>query len=191
MNAILAVSVIIITVILCRWAFTPRPLSTRRLEVKVTPANPAPGFTAVTQAAVRSSLHCHTDIIDTVVNHTPLLMLVPCNASSSPESAVKALSDRNAVLVVENAAMILDNPDRRELRKAMVSIAGCQSVVLSRRRLSDKDFRTALASLGASEIIPLPPGNSYCRAVNARGDKIEYGHIPAEEKTSDYFIVWK
>ncbi len=190
MNIILALSVAVITVILCRWMLAPRPASTRRLEITVTPATPAPGFTALSQAAVRPMTQSSVYVHDTVVYHIPIVIITPVKASPKQVNGLTALSDPEAVLVMQTSDFIMDNPEERCLRKAIAITGDSQQVVMSKRRIPGKDFFLLLKSLGANEIIPLP-SQAYGIATNSAGDKTEFGRLSADLPSSTPFIVWK
>ena len=191
MNLMLALSVVVITVIMCRWMITPSQPSTRRLETKVIPASPAPGFTVLTQAAPRPSVHSYVDIRDTVVAHNPIVILTPRGASAQNVIGMEALSDPEAVMVMECAEVIMENPEERCLRKGLARIAGRQSVVMSKRRISGHDFKNVIMLLGAASYLPLPGTTAYGSAVKSNGEKREYGAIPTDTGGKKTFIVWK
>lgn len=97
---------------------------------------------------------------------------------------------RQYPLVVGN--QLLENkPKGRSFRKALAEWNGTTVVVLSRSRLTFHDFAQTLVYMGVTNAIYLVGSEAFGFAVDAGGDRIEFGkEVPSLSVCANY-IIWR
>lgn len=97
---------------------------------------------------------------------------------------------RQYPLVVGNQ-LVENKPKGRSLRKALAEWNGTTVVVLSHSRLTFHDFAQTLVDLGVANAIYLVGSESFGFAVDAEGNRTEYGKEAPSPKASTNYIIWR
>lgn len=77
------------------------------------------------------------------------------------------------------------------LRKALAELNGKVVVIMSQKRVTMHDFAQALVDLGVSNAIYMVGSSAYGFAIDAKGNKIEFGKEDTNARTNTNYIVWK
>lgn len=97
---------------------------------------------------------------------------------------------RQYPLVVGNQ-LVENKPKGRSFRKALAEWNGTTVVVLSRSRLTFHDFAQTLVYMGVTNAIYLVGSEAFGFAVDAGGDRIEFGkEVPSLSVCANY-IIWR
>ena len=97
---------------------------------------------------------------------------------------------RQYPLVVGNQ-LVENKPKGRSLRKALAEWNGTTVVVLSHSRLTFHDFAQTLVDMGVANAIYLVGSESFGFAVDAEGNRTEYGKEAPSPKASTNYIIWR
>ena len=97
---------------------------------------------------------------------------------------------RQYPLVVGNQ-LVENKPKGRSLRKALAEWNGTTVVVMSRNRLTFHDFAQTLVDMGVANAIYLVGSESFGFAVDAEGNRTEYGKEAPSPKASTNYIIWR
>ena len=97
---------------------------------------------------------------------------------------------RQYPLVVGNQ-LVENKPKGRSLRKALAEWNGTTVVVLSHSRLTFHDFAQTLVDLGVANAIYLVGSEAFGFAVDAEGNRTEYGKEAPSPKASTNYIIWR
>lgn len=97
---------------------------------------------------------------------------------------------RQYPLVVANQ-IVENKPKNSSLRRALAEIDGHIAVILSRRNMTFHDFSQALVDLGVTNAIYLVGSGAHGFAVDADGNRIQFGTvIPTTQEYANY-IIWE
>lgn len=97
---------------------------------------------------------------------------------------------RQYPLVVGNQ-LVENKPKGRSLRKALAEWNGTTVVVLSHSRLTFHDFAQTLVDMGVANAIYLVGSESFGFAVDAEGNRTEYGKEAPSPEASTNYIIWR
>ena len=97
---------------------------------------------------------------------------------------------RQYPLVVGNQ-LVENKPKGRSLRKALAEWNGTTVVVMSRNRLTFHDFAQTLVDMGVANAIYLVGSESFGFAVDAEGNRTEYGKEAPSPEASTNYIIWR
>ena len=97
---------------------------------------------------------------------------------------------RQYPLVVGNQ-LVENKPKGRSLRKDLAEWNGTTVVVMSRNRLTFHDFAQTLVDMGVANAIYLVGSESFGFAVDAEGNRTEYGKEAPSPKASTNYIIWR
>lgn len=97
---------------------------------------------------------------------------------------------RQYPLVVGNQ-LVENKPKGRSLRKALAEWNGATVVVMSRNRLTFHDFAQTLVDMGVANAIYLVGSESFGFAVDAEGNRTEFGKEAPSPEASTNYIIWR
>lgn len=97
---------------------------------------------------------------------------------------------RQYPLVVANQ-IVENKPKGHSLRKALAEWNGMMVVILSHERLTFHDFAQSLVDMGVNNAIYLVGSEAAGFAVDARGDRYDYGTEVPDASVSTNYIIWR
>lgn len=93
--------------------------------------------------------------------------------------------------LIVGGQLVENRPKGKSIRKALADINGTVCVIISRERLTYRDFSQALIDVGVRNAISLVGGSSYGRYVNADGETYTVGTLWDNDIKNVNYIVWR
>lgn len=93
--------------------------------------------------------------------------------------------------LIVGGQLVENRPKGKSIRKALADINGTVCVIISRERLTYRDFSQALIDVGVRNAISLVGGSSYGRYVNADGETYIVGTLWDNDIKNVNYIVWR
>jgi len=97
---------------------------------------------------------------------------------------------RQYPLVVANQ-IVENKPKGESLRKALAELNGQTVVVMSKEKMTFRDFSQSLVDLGVTNAIYLVGGKGYGFAMGRAGEKVEFGLKLRKMPPNTNYIVWR
>lgn len=125
-----------------------------------------------------------------IINGTPIIGVSDATPYLEQAIETNGYFFRQYPLVV-GGQVVENKPKGKSIRKALAEWNGEITVVISKKNLTFHEFSQALADMGVSNAIYLVGSSSYGFAVDASGNRIEFGNKKFLHQKNANYIVWK
>jgi len=125
-----------------------------------------------------------------IINGTPIIGVSDATPYLEQAIETNGYFFRQYPLVV-GGQVVENKPKGKSNRKALAEWNGEIAVIISKKNLTFHEFSQALVNMGVSNAIYLVGSSSYGFAVDALGNRIEFGNKKFLHQKNTNYIVWK